>query len=275
MLDDTLVIWGGEFGRTIYCQGKLTQTDYGRDHHPRCFSLWMAGGGIKGGIVHGETDDFSYNITSDPVHVRDFQATILRLFGIDHERFTLVPGPRRAADRRGESRGGKSDPGQDWILIFRSPILLSPGLFLPGDTRARWFRVNRWAPAAFVLSLPVLFHCIFGLGVLGVPIRLWICGPLPDPGDRSGPVGRSFGFRRLRIRSGQNDAMDSGVERILLAACGVIPPLLGAHVPVQLRSSARIRCSVGFSPEINPSVRWTFQLYPSAASGRISANTFS
>ena len=88
MLDDTLVILAGEFGRTIYCQGKLTQTNYGRDHHPRCFSLWMAGGGVKGGVVHGETDDFSYNITRDPVHVRDFQATILHLFGIDHERFT-------------------------------------------------------------------------------------------------------------------------------------------------------------------------------------------
>ena len=88
MLDDTLVILAGEFGRTIYCQGKLTHTDYGRDHHPRCFSLLMAGGGIKGGIVHGETDEFSYNITRDPVHVRDFHATILHLFGIDHERFT-------------------------------------------------------------------------------------------------------------------------------------------------------------------------------------------
>jgi uncharacterized protein (DUF1501 family) len=88
MLDDTLVIVAGEFGRTIYCQGKLTRDDYGRDHHPRCFSLWMAGGGIKGGVVHGETDEFSYNITRDPVHVRDFQATILHLFGIDHEKFT-------------------------------------------------------------------------------------------------------------------------------------------------------------------------------------------
>lgn len=88
MLDDTLVILAGEFGRTIYSQGKLTSTDYGRDHHPRCFSLWMAGGGIKGGVVHGETDDFSYNITRDPVHVRDFQATILHQFGIDHERFS-------------------------------------------------------------------------------------------------------------------------------------------------------------------------------------------
>jgi hypothetical protein len=88
MLEDTLVILAGEFGRTIYSQGKLTETDYGRDHHPRCFSLWMAGGGIKGGVVHGETDEFSYNIVRDPVHVRDFQATILHLFGIDHERFS-------------------------------------------------------------------------------------------------------------------------------------------------------------------------------------------
>jgi arylsulfatase A-like enzyme len=88
MLDDTLVIVAGEFGRTIYCQGKLTREDYGRDHHPRCFSLWMAGGGIKGGVVHGETDEFSYNITKDPVHVRDFQATILHLFGIEHEKFS-------------------------------------------------------------------------------------------------------------------------------------------------------------------------------------------
>src|SRR6476660_2492042 len=88
LLDDTLVVWGGEFGRTVYSQGKLTPTDYGRDHHPRCFSLWMAGGGLKHGLVHGETDDFSYNIVRDPVHVRDFQATMLHLFGIDHERFT-------------------------------------------------------------------------------------------------------------------------------------------------------------------------------------------
>lgn len=88
LLEDTLVIWGGEFGRTIYSQGKLTPADYGRDHHPRCFSLWMAGGGLKHGLVHGETDEFSYNIVRDPVHVRDFQATILNLFGIDHDRFT-------------------------------------------------------------------------------------------------------------------------------------------------------------------------------------------
>ncbi len=86
MLDDTLVIWGGEFGRTIYCQGELTQTNYGRDHHPRCYTMWMAGAGVKGGVVHGETDDFSYNITKDPVHIRDLNATILNRFGIDHER---------------------------------------------------------------------------------------------------------------------------------------------------------------------------------------------
>ncbi|MBI5280411.1 MAG: DUF1501 domain-containing protein [Candidatus Solibacter usitatus] len=88
MLEDTLVIWGGEFGRTIYSQGKLTDKDYGRDHHPRCFSLWLAGAGIKGGTVYGETDEFSYNIVRDPVHVRDLQATLMHQFGIDHERFT-------------------------------------------------------------------------------------------------------------------------------------------------------------------------------------------
>ena len=88
LLDDTLVIWGGEFGRTIYCQGKLTPKDYGRDHHPKCFSIWMAGGGIKGGVVHGETDEFSYNIVKDPVHIRDLNATILHQFGIEDTRFT-------------------------------------------------------------------------------------------------------------------------------------------------------------------------------------------
>ena len=88
MLDETVVIWGGEFGRTIYSQGKLTATNYGRDHHPRCFSLWAAGGGFKPGVVWGETDDFSYNIVRDPVHVRDFQATLLHNLGIDHKRFT-------------------------------------------------------------------------------------------------------------------------------------------------------------------------------------------
>jgi hypothetical protein len=90
MLDDTLVIWGGEFGRTVYCQGALTKANYGRDHHPRCFPIWMAGGGIQGGVVHGETDDFSYNIEKDPVHVRDINATILHCLGIDHKRLTLM-----------------------------------------------------------------------------------------------------------------------------------------------------------------------------------------
>jgi uncharacterized protein (DUF1501 family) len=89
MLDDTLVIWGGEFGRTIYSQGQLTRDNYGRDHHPRCFTMWMAGGGSKGGHIHGETDDFSYNITRDPVHVRDLHASVLHLLGFDHERFTV------------------------------------------------------------------------------------------------------------------------------------------------------------------------------------------
>lgn len=88
MLEDTLVIWGGEFGRTIYSQGKLTATNYGRDHHPRCFSMWMAGGGAKGGTIYGETDDFSYNIVKDPLHIRDFHATVLHLLGLDHERFS-------------------------------------------------------------------------------------------------------------------------------------------------------------------------------------------
>jgi hypothetical protein len=88
MLDDTLVIWGGEFGRTIYSQGKLSRTNYGRDHHPRCFSMWMAGGGVKGGTIYGETDDFSYNIVKDPIHIRDFHATIMHLLGFHHEQFS-------------------------------------------------------------------------------------------------------------------------------------------------------------------------------------------
>ncbi len=88
MLDDTLVIWGGEFGRTVYCQGRLTKDDYGRDHHPRCFSIWMAGGGIKPGQVYGSTDDYGYNITEDPVHVHDLQATLLHCLGVDHTRLT-------------------------------------------------------------------------------------------------------------------------------------------------------------------------------------------
>jgi hypothetical protein len=89
LLDDTLVVWGGEFGRTAYCQGRLTHDDYGRDHHPRCFTVWLAGGGIRRGHTHGETDDFSYNITGDPVHVHDLQATILHTLGIDHRRLTF------------------------------------------------------------------------------------------------------------------------------------------------------------------------------------------
>lgn len=88
MLDDTLVVWGGEFGRTIYCQGKLTKQNYGRDHHPRCFTIWMAGGGIKEGIVYGKTDDFSYNVVENPVHIHDLNATILHCLGIDHRRLT-------------------------------------------------------------------------------------------------------------------------------------------------------------------------------------------
>src|SRR5262245_11692016 len=88
MFDSTLVIWGGEFGRTIYSQGGLTAQNYGRDHHPRCFTMWMAGGGTKGGTIYGATDDFSYNIVENPVHVRDFHATILHLLGIDHQRFS-------------------------------------------------------------------------------------------------------------------------------------------------------------------------------------------
>ena len=89
MFEDTLIIWGGEFGRTVYSQGGLTKENYGRDHHPRCFTMWLAGGGVKGGVVHGETDDFSYNIVKDPVHVRDFHATVLHLLGMKHERFTF------------------------------------------------------------------------------------------------------------------------------------------------------------------------------------------
>lgn len=89
LLEDTLVVWGGEFGRTVYCQGKMTADDYGRDHHPRCFTMWLAGAGIKAGSTIGETDDFGYNITRDPVHVHDLNATLLHLLGIDHTRLTF------------------------------------------------------------------------------------------------------------------------------------------------------------------------------------------
>ncbi|MEX2263825.1 MAG: DUF1501 domain-containing protein [Bryobacteraceae bacterium] len=88
MLDDTLVVWGGEFGRTVYCQGRLTADDYGRDHHPRCFTMWMAGGGVQPGVSYGATDDYCYNIVKDPVHVHDLQATLLHCLGIDHTKLT-------------------------------------------------------------------------------------------------------------------------------------------------------------------------------------------
>jgi hypothetical protein len=88
LFDDTLIIWGGEFGRTVYSQGKLTEDDYGRDHHPRCFTVWLAGGGIQGGVTIGETDEFSYNIVKDPVSVFDLNATILHCLGVDHTRLT-------------------------------------------------------------------------------------------------------------------------------------------------------------------------------------------
>ena len=89
LLEETLIVWGGEFGRTVYSQGTLTETNYGRDHHPRCFSLWLAGAGIKGGVTYGETDDYSYNIVKNPVGVHDLHATILHLLGVDHERLTF------------------------------------------------------------------------------------------------------------------------------------------------------------------------------------------
>ena len=95
LLDDTLVIWGGEFGRGAYSQGKLTRDNYGRDHHPRAFSVWMAGAGVKKGMVYGETDDFGYNVVKEPVHVHDFQATILHLLGVDHEKLTFKSQGRR------------------------------------------------------------------------------------------------------------------------------------------------------------------------------------
>ena len=88
LLDETLVIWGGEFGRTNYCQGDLSKDNYGRDHHPKCFSIWMAGGGVKAGTVYGETDEFGYNIVKDPVSVHDFHATIMHLMGVHHEQLT-------------------------------------------------------------------------------------------------------------------------------------------------------------------------------------------
>ena len=95
LLDDTLVVWGGEFGRTNYSQGKLTATDYGRDHHPRCFTMWLAGGGVASGAIHGETCELGYNVVKDGVHVHDLQATLLHLLGINHERLTYLYQGRR------------------------------------------------------------------------------------------------------------------------------------------------------------------------------------
>ena len=95
MLEDTLVVWGGEFGRTVYSQGQLTADNYGRDHHPKAFTMWMAGAGVKPGFSYGQTDDFGYNVVQNPVHVHDFHATILHLFGIDHERLTYKHQGRR------------------------------------------------------------------------------------------------------------------------------------------------------------------------------------
>jgi len=95
LLEDTLLVWGGEFGRTVYCQGRLSEDDYGRDHHPRCFTIWLAGGGVKPGMTFGETDEFSYNITADPVHVHDLHATMLHLLGIDHTKLTYKYQGRR------------------------------------------------------------------------------------------------------------------------------------------------------------------------------------
>jgi arylsulfatase A-like enzyme len=89
LLDDTLVVWGGEFGRTVYSQGALAKDNYGRDHHPRCFSIWLAGAGIKRGYTHGQTDDYSYNVVKDGVHVHDLNATILHQLGLDHEKLTF------------------------------------------------------------------------------------------------------------------------------------------------------------------------------------------
>ena len=114
------MIWGGEFGRTIYSQGQLTHDNYGRDHHPRCFTIWMAGGGVKPGISYGETDDFSYNIVKDPVHVHDFQATLMHLLGVDHEKLTFKHQGRRyrLTDVHGE--GCEGDFGlEDFRDVFR------------------------------------------------------------------------------------------------------------------------------------------------------------
>jgi hypothetical protein len=95
LLEDTLVVWGGEFGRTVYSQGTLTADNYGRDHHPRCFTMWMAGAGVKPGFTYGTTDDFGYNVTQDPVHVHDLHASLMHLFGVDHEKLIFKHQGRR------------------------------------------------------------------------------------------------------------------------------------------------------------------------------------
>ena len=106
LLDETLIIWGGEFGRTTYCQGELSAT-FGRDHHPRCFNAWLAGGGIRGGVTHGATDDFGYNVVENPVHVHDLQATVMHCLGIDHERLVYR---FQGRDQRLTDIGGKVVP---------------------------------------------------------------------------------------------------------------------------------------------------------------------
>ena len=130
LLDDTLVIWGGEFGRTVYCQGKLTADDYGRDHHPRCFTIWMAGGGIKPGITLGETDDYGYNITQDPVHVHDLNATILHCLGIDHTRLTYKYQGRhfRLTDTAGQVVQRKRSPSPAIRPALRATAIVFSGV---------------------------------------------------------------------------------------------------------------------------------------------------
>ena len=108
MLDETLVVWGGEFGRTVFCQGRLTEETYGRDHHPRCFTIWMAGGGVKPGTSYGESDDFGFNITKNPVHIHDLHATMLHLLGIDHTKLTY---PYQGRNFRLTDVHGKLVPG--------------------------------------------------------------------------------------------------------------------------------------------------------------------
>ena len=141
LLDDTLVVWGGEFGRTVYCQGNLTRENYGRDHHPRCFTIWMAGGGIKPGIVYGETDDFSYNIVENPVHIHDMNATILHCLGIDHRRLSVkyqgldvrltgvedqhpVEGswPEQGCVLLGTVTAGQSNSNMSFLILAAAPI---------------------------------------------------------------------------------------------------------------------------------------------------------